>query len=368
MLKPDTAKYQLLEMIGICGEFPADQLSRLISSASYAEKLITELRMEKLIHIHYRDKLRGYRLTKKAKDLLLSRRPARFQRYLTGNTETNLIRSEVSRRIRLHQKAETYLTLLHAGVPFFPDIKPDIFNESRESESVDLRSLPLFYSSREIKELGPVTTKIKNSRSMGILMAPHCVFALYNTGSGILKWEYKTEVRLNAFLQHYLQGFPYHGHPKIRAIMSGTDMETAYRLLTSTGGYKKSLFMMDTAFEHFHYIPNTSEGEVILKLLTSPEMMDKLNRLLLSDQGSRRSDIPIEHDAIDKSGRLTALAYGFDMQQINRFNTGLNVYGRTGNLICFDFQVPVLKKYLTADIQFSSIDLSKFRKGFLHEP
>ena len=37
-------------------------------------------------------------------------------------------------------------------------------------------------------------------------------------------------------------------------------------------------------------------------------------------------------------------------------------------MICFDFQIPCLKRYLTADIHFSSIDLSKFRKGFLHEP
>lgn len=49
-------------------------------------------------------------------------------------------------------------------------------------------------------------------------------------------------------------------------------------------------------------------------------------------------------------------------------STGLNVYGRSGNLICFDFQIPVLKKYLTATIHFSSIDLCKFKRGFLHEP
>lgn len=355
-------------MIGICGEFPADQLNRLIPSASYGEKLITELKAEKLIRTHYRDSLRGYRLTKAAKEILLSAHPLRFHYYLTGNTETNLIRSEVSRRIRLHQKAETYLTLLHAGIPFYPDVKPDIFCDNRESGSIDLRSLPLFYSSREIKELGPETTKIKNSRSMGILMAPQCVYVLYNTGSGVLKWEYKTEVRLNAFLQHYLQGYPYHGHPNIRAIMSGTDMEMAYRLLTSTGGYKKSLFMLDTSFEHFHYIPNDAQGEVLLKLLTNPKLMAALNTLLLSDLGTRRDDLPIEHDAIDTSGNPTLLAYDFDMQRINRFNTGLNVYGRSRTLICFDFQIPVLKKYLTADIQFSSIDLAKFKRGFLHEP
>lgn len=187
MIRPDTTKYRLLEMIGMCGEFPADQLNRLIPSASYAEKLITDLKAEHLIRTHYRDALRGYRLTKAAKEMLLSVSPLRFQCYLTGNTETNLIRSEVSRRIRLHQKAETYLTLLHAGIPFYPDVKPDIFCNHREAGSIGMRSLPLFYASREIKELGPETTKIRNSRSMGILMAPQCVYVLYNTGNGVLK-------------------------------------------------------------------------------------------------------------------------------------------------------------------------------------
>ncbi|CUX16072.1 hypothetical protein [Clostridium sp. C105KSO13] len=366
MIKPNTQKYHLLELIGISGEFPADQLNRL-TSPSYMEKLITDLKAEKLIRPHYRDKLRGYRLTKRAKDMLLTSSPVRFAPYLTGNTETNLIRSEVFRRMRLHQKAETYVTLLHAGVPIFPDEKPKLFSSKREAIEILPRSLPLFYSSREIKELGCETTKIKNSRSVGILLAPHCVYAVYNTGSSVLKWEYKTEVRLNAFLQYFLQGRPYPGLPKVRAIMLGTDMHMALRLMTSTGGYKKSLFMLDTAFEHFHYLPNTPEGEALLRILLNPQMMSRLKELLLSDLEDPRDDIPIEHDAVAPVRIPVLLAYDFDMQRINRFNTGLNVYGLPGSLICFDFQIPCLKEYLTADIQFHSIDLFKFKKGFLHE-
>ena len=146
------------------------------------------------------------------------------------------------------------------------------------------------------------------------------------------------------------------------------DMDTAYQLLTSTGGYKKSLFVADTSYEHFHYLPNTTEGETLLKLLVRPRLMKQLDQLLLSDLGSRQPDLPIDHDGVDASGNPAVLAYDFDLHRINRFNTGLNVYGRKGVMICFDFQIPCLKRYLTADIRFSSIDLSKFRKGFLHEP
>ena len=72
MIKTDSIKYQLLEMVGLCGEFPSEQLNRLIESDSYAEKVVTDLKQSKLIRTHYKDGLRGYRLTKRAKELLLS--------------------------------------------------------------------------------------------------------------------------------------------------------------------------------------------------------------------------------------------------------------------------------------------------------
>ena len=72
MIKTDSIKYQLLEMVGLCGEFPSGQLNRLIESDSYAEKVVTDLKQSKLIRTHYKDGLRGYRLTKRAKELLLS--------------------------------------------------------------------------------------------------------------------------------------------------------------------------------------------------------------------------------------------------------------------------------------------------------
>ena len=68
-------------MIGMCGEFPADQLNRLIPSASYAEKLITDLKAEHLIRTHYRDALRGYRLTKAAKEMAIPRRTSSEVKY-----------------------------------------------------------------------------------------------------------------------------------------------------------------------------------------------------------------------------------------------------------------------------------------------
>ena len=130
-------------------------------------------------------------------------------------------------------------------------------------------------------------------------------------------------------------------------MMFGDTMETALRLLTSTGGYRRSLFMLDDSFEHFHFLPSNDQGETLLKLLVKPEMIATLDRLLLSDQENLKGDIPFEHDAVTSNEMPTLLAYDFDMQRICRFNKGLDVYGMSGNLICFDFQIPVLKKFMT---------------------
>lgn len=354
-------------MTALCGEFPAEQLHRLIPSPSYSEKVITSLKADKFLRTHYRDKLRGYRLTKKSKVLLLETNPSRFCFYLTGNSETNQIRSEPMRRLRLYQKAEAYLTLYHAGISLFPDEKPPLFTAKPPETFMDMQSLPYFYTSREIKQLGTVTTKFKNSRSIGVLLTSESVFVLYNTGTSLLKWEYRTEIRINAFMQHYLKGNPYQNVPDVRAIMFGTDMEIALRLMTSTGGYKKSLFMLDTSYEHFHFIPNTPEGETLLKLLCNRRLSLKLQELLRSDLYDKDEKLTIEHDALTASGEVVLFAYDFDMIRINKFNTSLNLFGYQGIIIAFDFQIPTLKKHLSASVQYSSIDFLKFKRGFLHE-
>ena len=97
--------------------------------------------------------------------------------------------------------------------------------------------------------------------------------------------------------------------------------------------------MLDTSFEHFHYLPNAPEGELLLKLLTAPDQMLQLNRLLLSDMLPAKEDLPIEHDALSAEGKPVLLAYDFDMQRITRFNAGLHAYRKPGIIICFDFHM-----------------------------
>lgn len=125
--------------------------------------------------------------------------------------------------------------------------------------------------------------------------------------------------------------------------------------------------MLDTSYEHFHFIPNTPEGETLLKLLCNRRLSLKLQELLRSDLYDKDEKLTIEHDALTASGEVVLFAYDFDMIRINKFNTSLNLFGYQGIIIAFDFQIPTLKKHLSASVQYSSIDFLKFKRGFLHE-
>ena len=62
-----TSAYRLMELIAISGECSPRALTHLHLSTSYGEKLTTRLKKEGYIRTHYKDGLRGYRLTSRGK-------------------------------------------------------------------------------------------------------------------------------------------------------------------------------------------------------------------------------------------------------------------------------------------------------------
>lgn len=202
---PDTQPYRLLELVAISGEFPANQLRRLPGGNSYKANVVKVLKRDKLLRTHYQDGLRGYRLTARAKALLLRDNGDRFVFYLTGCAETNVLKSEVTRRLRLHRIAEVWVTMRNAGVAIYQDEKPDLFYPQGGGHGISPTvDIPAFYSSREVKELDTEAVKIQGARMVGALLTPDSVYAVYNTGSAVMKWNYKSELRSKVLLKTVL--------------------------------------------------------------------------------------------------------------------------------------------------------------------
>lgn len=149
----DTAAGLLLTITALSGEFPTTLVSRLSGGDAYKTKVIKRLKKDGLLRTYYADGLRGFRLTAAAKKLLLESWPDQFGPYLIGHTETNMLKSELLRRLRLHRMAEVQVAMYNAGVSVFPWQKPDVFSPTPSLTETWIGQ-STYYSSREIKEIG----------------------------------------------------------------------------------------------------------------------------------------------------------------------------------------------------------------------
>ena len=324
-----------------------------------------ELKRKRLLRTFYKDGLRGYRLTAKAKELLIADRPKRFFQILTGAAETNHIKSEAARRLRLHRIAESTVTMQNAGAAVYRDEKPEIFSPVW-AESAGLSIIaPAFYNSREIKELGTVFVKIKGARSVGVLLTENAVFVVYNLGGSLMKWQYRAEMRTKALMQTILcrERLPEQYEPEsVKGLLLGDGMELAAAILTGDGG--KQYFLLDGSYEHFHYLTNDRRGEKLLRMLCSAELSERLEALLLTDLWEKDEGLPVENDAIDGSGRPVLFAYTCDLPRIKRFDTALRLQNKAGTLICFDFQAEALCRCCGEQVRFQTIDFEKWERRF----
>jgi len=356
----------VLALAAIAGELPAAALRRLIVSEDYRYKVIADLKSKKLIKLFARDGVKGYRLTAKAKELLLTTNPARYSFFLTGNADTNKLHTEVTRRLRLHRNAEAVITLLHAGAAIFPDEKPALFGAL--PAAVSQPPAAAFYFSREMKSVGEEHLKIRSSRASGLLLTDSELLLVYNTSTNLMKWEYQTELRCKVLMtSRFCQDATTMLYPggQARALMLGADMHMALTLLDSTGGYKRQFFRLDGALERFYFAPNTPEGETQVKILCSIEIREELRQLLLSDLQPPQPGLRVEHDALRDDGVPVLLAYEFDMERLRRFRDSLQMFGGFGLVVCFDFQRAVLEEYLEGLVEFQAVSLEKVRQRFL---
>lgn len=295
------------------------------------------MKKNKFLRTYYRDRLRGYRLGTKAKAFLLENNPERFSFYLTGN----------------------------AAVSIFRDEKPQVF--APEESSVSSLEKAAFYNSREIKELGIETVKIKGSRMMGVLLAASGIFLTYNGGPQMQKWDYRAEYRAKTLLQIILcqqrMIFQYADHTPCGLLLCN-DMEPFYQLLANADSNTRCFFLLDGNYEHFYCLTNNHYGEILLKMLCSPELTDALNTILSQGLYEKDANYPIENDALDEHGNPVLFAHFLDIPRIHRFLTAINLQNRTGTLICFDFQSAVFQRLCNERVLIQTISFEKFERRF----
>ena len=358
----------LLTVTALAGELPVSLLSRLPGANSYKEFALKRLKRDKLLRTYYSDGLRGLRLTAHAKRLLLAAYPDRFLRCFTGDTATNAPKYTVPHRLRLYRMAEVLVTMLNTDVLALPWEKPPLFYPSPPPTDINI-SHPAYYSSREIKEIGPQAAKIRGSRATGVLLTDGGIFIVYNTASSPMKWEYRAELRLKALLQievcqHRLpQQF---AGAELSAIVFGDGMAPMEAFMDVGENRMHNYFILDGSIEHFYYLTNDHRGEAILQLLYNRGLKASLDQILSEDLSANKPNWLAENDAIDDTGNPVLFAYTCDMPRIRRFDTALMLHDLSGTIFCFDFQSDALRRICSPRIAIQSIDFDAFERSICH--
>jgi len=335
----DKINNEILEIIAISLDFPYRLTERFGYSSRSIFRFVEVLIKEKLIKKYRKDGIYSLRITKKGQRYLLKNNPTRFE----ASTKRKYCKTEVSKRLRVHRIAETYMAMKEADVRIFKDEKPNIFCE-QEIDSVVIEQ-PSFYSSNEIKEFGPECTKIKYTRAVGVLLTQYNDgFFVYNTENSLMKWSNRSEQKLDGVITGLLMK----NQVQVRnfaGLMLGKSMDCAGRALISDGGVKNELFKVDGTFSEFYYIPEGNEGKLLLKLLINQEDRIKLKNTIKNSFRIASEILPFASDGVDTEDRPVLLAYEFDMEKIKKFKSGLEMFEEHGIVICFDFQRRVLEEY-----------------------
>lgn len=362
-MSQDTAAIKLLGLTALTGEFPSAALSRLLGDGRYKEKVITDLKANKLIKLYGRNGVRGYRLMLGGKRLLLKENPERFAPILEILPQA---RQDLPHRLRQHQMCEALLLMQKTGIPIFHDEKTALFNPQADTGDIQSKMiLPAYYTSLEIKAFGPDGTKIKNARFYGVLLTEKLIYLVYNAGESLMRWEQKSEIKTNALISYLVRRelLPQrYGQAEIRGILIGADMEAAQRILCEPYTASARMFRLDQTFAHFHFIPQNSEGDFMLQLLCDENLRLRLSEVLADGLSPANPNAPIENDGFEEDGTPVLFSFDGDIQRLSNFINMLELKESKGLVICFDFQYKTFAEYGKNNVRLQTIDLEKLKQ------
>lgn len=115
----------LLLLIAVSGEMPADLAEQIIGSVSYTASVITRLKQEGYISVRNKAGWKGYVLRAKGKRYVLSQYGEDTAFFLQGSVETNHVKTEIEKRLRLYRMSKVWVFFWKTGIPIFRSQKPE---------------------------------------------------------------------------------------------------------------------------------------------------------------------------------------------------------------------------------------------------
>lgn len=346
---------ELLLLMAVSGEIPADWMGEAAGSKEYGAALLTRLKRDGEIKLRSKDGIRGYLLRAKGKRYLLETYREDVEMFLSGSGATNHVKSEPDKRLRLHRMSMVWICFYRMGVGIFASDKPALFPGLYPSPYSSMGmgeesggTIGNYYGTPEWKL--ETDKEISGSRACGILVGDEA-FVVYNTMDSLMKWTPKIERNLRSRMEMRFRRF---GEVKLYgAMMMGRDMDMLGRILGSDGGLKGNLYQVDETYEHIYFVPLVKEAAVQVRLLCSMEGREKL-RTFLCGALSRVHENPFGMEAgTDGNGRKVYFCYLLELGLLRRIRA--QGAARGGWVFCFTYQAKAVREVLGERFEVEAI-------------
>jgi len=335
---------RFLCLTAICGELPCDLAGYAVGSSSYAASLVTRLKREGYLAVRKKDGIRGYVLKAKGKRELLEKYPDDFSLFLTGSVETNHVKSEPQKRLRLHRMGMAWVYFYRMGTRIFVTEKPDFPPSVHE-----VRKRMAYYGAMELKG---GSDKVKGSRACGVLVSDKMPFVVYHSMEQLMKWAKKTERSMRSYTERLFvnRGFAYQAD----AVMIGLSMKMLTVLLTSDGGIKKNLFQVDDVYEHYYFVPMKEDSLAQLTLITGEIAGQRFYDFLCQTLYRREEKEYARMAGYDETGTPIYFCYELELRSLMRIKQEMDWKGM-GKIVCLDYQVEALQNYFGKEVEVLAI-------------
>ena len=109
-----------------------------------------------------------------------------------------------------------------------------------------------------------------------------------------------------------------------------------------------------------------SKGAVLLQMLEDRDTYGQLISILSEDLKEKDETAYILHDGFNEAEMPVLISIDFDLKRLVQFITQLAYSGKTGEIICFDFQKEAIREYCGEETKISEVDFETVRQNFFH--
>lgn len=339
----------LMRMIAVSGELPADMVGMVVGSESYAATVITRLKQEGYIAMRNKSGYKGYVLRMKGKRYMLQTYEADVGYFMQGAIETNHVKSEVEKRVRLHRMSKAWVFFEKMGISVFRSEKTSFEKRigNREGETA------VYYGSLEFKS---GVDSIKGSRACGVLLTGESVYIVYHTLQQRMKWAKKMERSMRSWIEKQRMRSGY--ICTADAVIIGDTVEFVVELLESDGGTRKNLYQVDDVYERYFYLPMCGCANIQILLLTDRTMRESL-RIFLSGILHKVEEKEYAVNAgLDENGYPVYFCYELELRNLIRVKQDMG-WKQEGSILCLEYQRKALEKFFGEEVRYIEIASEK---------